>query len=139
MADRYFRPSYVSAFRVLAPIIWDPPRDPTVLGDTEINIEPMLAYLEAQREKTGQKLTLTHAVARAVASVLGAHPDLNCLVRRGRIWMRRDVDVFCQVAVPHADGKKLAAADLSLQVQADQPGRQLAVPLKPLCSSEASG
>ncbi len=122
MADRYFRPDHVSAFRVLAPIIWDGPRDPTVLGDTEINVEPLLAYLEAHRVKTGQKLTVTHAVARGVASVLGAHPDLNCLVRRGRIWMRRDVDVFCQVAVPHEDGKKLAGADLSGAVirQADR-------------------
>lgn len=122
VSDRYFRPAYVSAFRTLAPIIWDSPGDPTVLGDTEINVEPLLAYLEEQQQKTGRKLTLTHAVARAVASVLGAHPDLNCLVRRGRIWMRRDVDVFCQVAVPHADATKLAAADLSGAVirQADK-------------------
>ena len=122
MSDRYFRPPYVSAFRVLAPIIWDNPGDPTILGDTEINAEPLLAHLEAHQQKTGQKLTVTHAVARAVASVLGAHPDLNCLVRRGRIWMRRDVDVFCQVAVPHEDGKKLAGADLSGAVirQADK-------------------
>ena len=112
-AGRYFRPKYVSAFRVLAPIIWDGPRDPTILGDTEVNAEPLLAYLEEHLKKTGEKLTMTHAVARGVASVLGAHPELNCLVRRGRIWMRRDVDVFCQVAVPHADGKKLAGADLS--------------------------
>ncbi len=122
MTERYFRPQSVSAFRVLAPIIWDGPRDPTILGDTDINAGPLLAHLEAHHARTGQKLTVTHAVARAVASVLGAHPDLNCLVRRGRIWMRRDVDVFLQVAVPHADGKKLAGADLSGAVirQADK-------------------
>ncbi len=113
MAGRYFRPPHVSAFRMLAPIIWDAPRDPTILGDSEIAVAPLLAYLEAHHAKTGQKLTVTHAVARGVASVLGAHPDLNCMVRRGRLWMRRDVDVFCQVAVPHADGRKLAGADLS--------------------------
>ena len=121
MTDRYYRPAYVSAFRTLAPIIWDAPRDPTILGDTELNAEPLLAWLEAQRA-LGNKLTLTHAVARGVASVLGAHPELNCIVRRGRIWMRRDVDVFLQVAVPHEDGKKLAGADLSGAVirQADK-------------------
>ena len=113
MTERYFRPDRVSTFRMLAPIIWDGPRDPTILGEVEINAENLLAFLHEHHEKTGQKLTVTHAVARAVASVLGAHPELNCLVRRGRIWMRRDVDVFCQVAVPPADGKKLAGADLS--------------------------
>lgn len=117
MADqrgtRFFKPKHVSAFRLLAPVMWNPPTDPTILGDTEVDAAKLLVYLDEQRQKTGKKLTITHAVARAIASVLGAHPELNCLVRRGRIWMRRDVDVFCQVAVPHADGKKLAGADLS--------------------------
>ena len=112
-AGRFFRPAHVSAFRLLAPVIWQPPQDPTILGDTEIFADKLLAYLDDVREKTGKKVTVTHAVARGMASVLGAHPELNCLVRRGRIWMRRDVDVFLQVAVPHVDGKKLAGADLS--------------------------
>lgn len=112
-AGRYFRPKHVSAFRLLAPVSWDPPADPTILGSTEIVAENLLAYLDKVRQETGQKVTVTHAVARGLASLLGAHPELNCLIRRGRVWMRRDVDVFLQVAVPHADGKKLSGADLS--------------------------
>jgi len=113
MSDRYFRPTKVSAFRTLAAVSWDAPRDPTILGNAEIDAEKLQNYLRQLRETTGVKVSMTHAVARAAAACLGEHPELNCLIRRGRVWQRRDVDVFCQIAVPSVDGKKLQGADLS--------------------------
>lgn len=118
MTDRYFRPEHVSAFRALAAVSWDPPRDPTILGSAEFDVTQLQRHLEEVRGRTGAKVTMTHAVARALAGTLRAHPGLNCLIRRGKIWQRRDVDVFCQVAVPPADsgkqpGAKLQGADLS--------------------------
>ena len=113
MTERYFRPAHVSAFRTLAAVTWDPPRDPTILGSAEIDVTLLQPYLQEVRETTGVKVSMTHAVARAMAATLGSHPQLNCLIRRGRLWQRRDVDVFCQVAVPAADKSKLQGADLS--------------------------
>lgn len=113
MKERYFLPSNVSAFRTLAAVTWDAPRDPTILGASEIDVTRLQAYLQQVRDQTGAKVTMTHAVARAFAGTLAAHPHLNCLIRRGRLWQRRDVDVFCQVAVPPSEGDKLQGADLS--------------------------
>lgn len=113
MTDRYFRPQRVSAFRTLAAVTWDAPRDPTILGSAEVDVSRLHPYLQQVRDQTGVKVSMTHAVARAFAAALGAHPELNCLVRRGRLWQRRDVDVFCQVAVPAEDRNKLQGADLS--------------------------
>lgn len=113
MTDRFFRPARVSAFRTLAAVTWDAPRDPTIYGQADVDVTRLQVWLQAERERTGKKLTMTHAVARAFAVVLAEHPELNCLIRRGKLWQRRDVDVFCQVAVPAEDKKALQGADLS--------------------------
>ena len=110
---RYFRPNHVSAFRILAAITWDAPTDPTVYGMTDIDVSALQPWLERKRLETGQKLTYTHAVARAMAMVMRSYPGLNCMIRRGAIWQRRDVDVFLQVAVPSEKPGQLQGADLS--------------------------
>lgn len=113
MQPRYFQPKRISAFRYLAAVTWDAPTDPTVQGMANIDADALTAWLERKRSTTEQKLTYTHAVARALAIVLAEQPQLNCMIRRGRIWQRRDVDVFLQVAVPSEPGKGLQTADLS--------------------------
>ena len=110
---RFVRTQNVSAFRTLAAVAWDPPFDPTIYGSAEIDADKLQLYLADVRARTGQKVTMTHAVARAFAAVLAANPALNCTVRRGRIWQRSQVDVFCQVAVPPSEKGKLQGADLS--------------------------
>ncbi|MBM4346236.1 MAG: 2-oxo acid dehydrogenase subunit E2 [Deltaproteobacteria bacterium] len=131
--SRYFKPDHVSAFRILAAITWDAPTDPTIYGMTDIDVSALGPWLERKRAETGQKLTYTHAVARAMAMVLRSYPGLNCMIRRGAIWQRRDVDVFLQVAVPSEKAGQVQGADLSGAIirQADTKkiediGRELA-------------
>lgn len=113
MSDRFVQPGKVSTFRKLAAISWAPPSDPTIYGATEVVADKLVAYVADLQERTGQRVSVTHAVARAFAVVLGAHPDLNATIRRGRIWLRKDVDVFLQVAVPPKVKGDLQGADLS--------------------------
>lgn len=113
MPHRFSRPTHISAFRTLAAVSWDAPRDPTTYGSEDVDVTELLAWLQAVTVRTGQKVTPTHAVARAFAATLAEYPDLNCTIRRGRLWQRKDVDVFLQVAVPHEEGNKLQGADLS--------------------------
>src|SRR5690606_39068271 len=47
---------------------------------------------------------------RALAVALAERPDLNVLVRRGRLYMREDVDIFFQVALGCERGE---SSDLS--------------------------
>ena len=110
---RFKRPTEVSSFRKMAAVSWDPPRDPTIYGDTEVRVDKLLAYLQQIREQTGGRVTVTHALARAFAVLLRRHPGLNACIRRGRIWQREQVDVFIQVAVPPEGGSGLQGADLS--------------------------
>lgn len=101
-----------SSFRRIAASAWPGPSDPTIHGLLEVRAERLLRWLHEEGARTGEKLTVTHAVARAVALVLARHPDLNGLVRWGTIHLRQSVDVFLQVAVPAEDGR-LGKTDLS--------------------------
>jgi pyruvate dehydrogenase E2 component (dihydrolipoamide acetyltransferase) len=102
----------VSTFRKLAAGAWGPPSDPTVYGSLELDATPVLAYLDAVRERTGEKVTATHLVGRCIAELFARHPDLNVLIRFGRFYQRESVDIFFQVAmVP--DNATLSGIDLS--------------------------
>lgn len=102
---------HVSTFRKVAAVAWDAPRDPTIYGALEIRAERLLEWIDLRRRETGQKITVTHAVARAVAICLKKHPDVNAFVRWGQLYQRKNVDVFLQVAVQDEDN--VGKADLS--------------------------
>lgn len=102
---------HASSFRRIAAVVWPPPRDPSIYGSSEIRAEKLLEWLEKKRVETGERLTVTHAVARAIGMVFARHPDLNAFVRGSRLVLRRDVDVFLQVLIEHED--RVGSADLS--------------------------
>lgn len=102
---------HASSFRRIAAVSWGPPRDPTIYGSVVVRAEKLQAWLEAERARTGERLTVTHAVARAAAIVFKRHPDLNAFVRGSALVLRQNVDVFVQVAIP-SDGR-LGETDLS--------------------------
>lgn len=91
-------PLRLSSWRKIAIGTWRDAGDPSVYSVLEVDMGPALAYLERLRAKTGAKLTLTHFVGKAVANTLSRHPDINCILRFGRLYPRKDVDVFFQVA-----------------------------------------
>ena len=100
-----------SAFRRIAAVAWDEPRDPTIYGSTEVLADRLLEWIDLKRRETGEKITVTHAVAMALAVALRKHPDCNAVVRWGKLQLRKDVDIFLQVAVPSED--KVGKADLT--------------------------
>lgn len=87
----------LSSFRKIAIGTWRTAKDPSVYGSLSLEMDATLAYIEAFRQRTGKRLTLTHLMAKAVALALAEMPDANAILRYGRIWLRKDVDVFFQV------------------------------------------
>ncbi len=104
---------HASSFRKLAAAAWEAPREPNVYGSIQVRAAPLLAWLEHQSERTGTRLTVTHAVVRAVAIVLARHPDANAFVRFGRLFLRDDVDVYVHVLLREPEGASIGGADLS--------------------------
>lgn len=91
--------SELSAFRRLALGTWRTAYDPSVYGSLTLRMDPALAYIEAFRAATGKHLTVTHLMARAAAAVYEQVPDANVVLRRGRLYQRRRIGVFFQVAM----------------------------------------
>ncbi len=104
-----------SSWREVAPLVWGSPNDPSIYGIIDVDITKAQHFLERCGQETGTKLTVTHLVTRAVALALKRHPDCNAYVRWGRIYQRRDVDVFVLVATNTNSNNQDAAraADLS--------------------------
>lgn len=89
----------LSLFRKIAIGTWRNAGDPSVYGCVEVDMEAALAYLQAFREATGKRITVTHLVARAMAQVLHEHPEANAILRWNKIYLRDEVTLFMQVAM----------------------------------------
>ena len=106
----YEGPAPESSWRRLAGASWRRPDDPTIYGFQDLDATRLGARIESLRED-GHRVTVTHAVVRALALGLAAHPDLNVVFRRRRAYRRRQVDVFIQAVVPGNDD--LGSTELS--------------------------
>ncbi len=111
-------------FRRLALGSWKEANDPTLYGMLEVNIEAALAYLEQQRTKTTEKLTITHYIGKVFAEILKLHPELNSEIRFGQFYPRQSIDLSFQIAIEDLpfEPKQHHRHDLSagLVEQADQ-------------------
>jgi pyruvate dehydrogenase E2 component (dihydrolipoamide acetyltransferase) len=89
--------------------MWGRPSDPSIYGFVDIDVTDTLAFIAQHRERSGQRLTITHVVAQAVAQAFGENPDLNAKVRfGGRLEERQSVDLVISVA--RGGGRDLSAA-----------------------------
>ncbi len=92
--------------RKLAIATWRAPREPNIYGTLTLDAGEVLRYLEQARESTGERVTLTAFVGKAVAAALAAEPSLNGRIRFGRYIPHETVDVAFLVAFD--DGGDLA-------------------------------
>jgi len=93
----YARPAM---WRKLSFANWREPRDPQVYGRVEVDMGRAIQFARTESERTGEKVTPTHLVVRALALALARCPEANVLMRWSRIYQREEVDIFCQVAIP---------------------------------------
>ena len=91
-----------SPWRKISLGTWRISGDSSVYGMTEINVDPALRFLEVLGKKENVKLTLTHYVARALALTFRDHPQINSIVRWGKLYRRTNVDIFLHVAMDAA-------------------------------------
>ena len=95
-------PTPTSPWRKISLGTWRITGDSSVYGMMEINVDPALKHLEKITKEENVKLTLTHYVARALALTFREHPQINSIVRWGKLYRRRDVDIFLHVAMDTA-------------------------------------
>ncbi|SRR5258706_12086808 len=97
----------LSTFRKIALGTWRTTADPSVYGSLTLRMDRALEYIEAFRAATGRRLTVTHMMARAAAAVLEKVPAANAILRLGRIYRRKKIGVFFQVAMEDPETGKI--------------------------------
>jgi hypothetical protein len=97
----------LSTFRRLALGTWRTAGDPSVYGSLTLHMDNALSYIDAFRAATGRHLTITHLMARAAAAVFERVPEANAILRAGKLYRRRRIGVFFQVAMKDETTGKL--------------------------------
>lgn len=113
----------MSLRRKLAIATWSAPREGNIYGKMTLDVTEVQRYIEHLRQTTGEKVTVTHIVGKAVAAALEEEPSLN-----GRILFRRfipfdTVDIAFLVALDEgADLSKVKIAQVNQKSTAELTG-----------------
>lgn len=102
----------ISSFRKLAIGSWKTTYDPTVYGTLTVRMDKALAYIEAFRQRTGQRLTVTHLMTKAMGEALSRCPEANALLRFNKIYLRKQVTISALVVQTDAGKVDLTSAKI---------------------------
>lgn len=100
----------MSIRRKLAIASWSEPKEGNIYGKLSVDITEGLRYLDELRARTGEKVTMTHLIGKAVAEALRCAPTLNGRIVLGRYVPFDTVDIAFLVALE--DGNDLAKAKI---------------------------
>ena len=118
----------ISSFRKLAIGSWKTAYDPTVYGTMTLRMDKAVAYIEAFRQKTGIRLTVTHLLARAMAEALRRCPDANAILRFNKIYLRKRITV--STLVVQTDGGKVDLTSAKIDDAEQKSLRQIAAEME---------
>jgi pyruvate dehydrogenase E2 component (dihydrolipoamide acetyltransferase) len=99
------RKQKLSPFRKIAIGTWKTAFDPTVYGTIELRMDRALEFIADFRARTGKRITVTHLMAKAVAVAFQETPSANAILRFNRLYTRKSVGVFFQVAIVDDGGE----------------------------------
>jgi pyruvate dehydrogenase E2 component (dihydrolipoamide acetyltransferase) len=86
-------------WRVTAAAIYTTPTDSRVYGSLDIDVTDAKRFIDEKRE-AGTKITMTHLVTAVVSRAVAFDvPEMNCLIRRGRVIGRKRLDAMVPVAM----------------------------------------
>jgi pyruvate dehydrogenase E2 component (dihydrolipoamide acetyltransferase) len=102
----------ISSFRKLAIGSWRTTYDPTVYGTLTVRMDKALAYIEAFRQRTGQRLTVTHLMTKAMGEALRRCPEANAILRFNKIYLRKQVTISALVVQTDAGKVDLTSAKI---------------------------
>lgn len=115
----------VSNFRKIAIGTWRTAYDPSVYGTMEFTMDKAMDYIDEFRQATGKHLTVTHLIARAVAETMRKVPDANAVLRFNKIYLRKRIGVFMQVAMTDEGEDKVDLSGATVYDVADKTLLQL--------------
>lgn len=101
----------MSTRRKLAIATWGPPDEGTIYGKLTLDAGEAQHYVEHLRATTGEKVSVTHLVGKAIALAMAQCPDLNGRILFGAFEPFSTVDITFLVALE--GGKDLAKVKIA--------------------------
>jgi pyruvate/2-oxoglutarate dehydrogenase complex dihydrolipoamide acyltransferase (E2) component len=90
-------PGYNTPWRKSATAMYKKPVDGRIYGTFEVEMDPVMDYIEKQKEK-GIRITITQIAVAAVGRAIALDiPDTNAYISRGNIYKRDNVGIFTTV------------------------------------------
>lgn len=93
----YQGPVPLNVWRKVAIGTWSTTKDPSIYGFVDLDAGPLIAKIEEYR-KRGIRLTPTVILAKGIAHGIERYPAFNSILRLGRLYQRKTIDVFLQVS-----------------------------------------
>ncbi len=112
--------------------MWGGPNDPQIYGSIDIDATAVRDHIATLRA-AGRRVTVTHAVGRALALAIAAVPDLNVRLVAGYALPRASVDIFFITSVEGGhdlSGIKIESVDRKSLVAVSEELASRAVRLK---------
>lgn len=109
-----------STRRKLAIATWTAPSEGNIYGKLTLDATRALAWIAQVREASGEKVTITHLIGKAIAEALHEAPGLNGYLRLGTYIPHDTVDISFLVALDDgADLAKVKITDAHLKSPVD--------------------
>ena len=101
----------MSTRRKMAIATWSTPREGNIYGKLTLDVGEVLDYITWARATSGEKITITHVVGKAMGLALAQAPGLNGRIVLGRFVPFESVDIAFLVVVE--GGNELAKVKVS--------------------------
>ncbi len=118
-------PIRLSPFRHISLGTWRTAYDPSIYGSATIVMDEAMRYVEAFRRATGRHLTVSHLMAKVAGVVLERIPQMNAVLRWGRLYQRADIGVFFQVAIDDPATGEIDLSGLKVDAPHERPLLQI--------------
>ena len=108
---RILKPKKISTWRKISLGSWRPTGDSSILTQLELDAEPaleLLSRINADRAVDKVRISFMHLFAKALGMAITKHPQINAIVRWGRIYPRISVDIFFHIANNFEDAEDLS-------------------------------
>jgi 2-oxoacid dehydrogenases acyltransferase (catalytic domain) len=126
---RFTHQAKLSSWRRLALSTWGEPSDPQIFGWIDVDASALLAHIADLRRRSGQRVTVTHCVGKAIALAFAETPAANAVTTWRGVSQRDSVDVFFSVATDGGkglSGAKICGADeLAVETIAERLGERV--------------
>jgi pyruvate/2-oxoglutarate dehydrogenase complex dihydrolipoamide acyltransferase (E2) component len=102
---------HMSLRRKVAIASWSSPREGNIYGKMTIDMSNALLYIDYLREKSKERISVTHLIGRAAALAFKDCPDINGRIFLGKYYPHESVDMAFLVSLE--GGKDLAKFKVS--------------------------